>query len=124
MEPLGLTLDLVSPRIRCECQQLDPSHPSKVAGLEDPEFAREYLLSLPPAGPPARKGGRASFLGPYSHSMVAGGLLVISYTTRLTPGTSLTMRLLMAPSKSGGIRAQSAVMKSSVVTARMAIVSA
>ena len=29
----------------------------------------------------------------YSHSMVAGGLLVISYTIRLTPSTSLTMRL-------------------------------
>ena len=29
----------------------------------------------------------------YSHSIVAGGLLVISYTMRLTPSTSLTMRL-------------------------------
>lgn len=29
---------------------------------------------------------------PYSHSMVAGGLPVTSYTTRLTPLTSLTMR--------------------------------
>ena len=28
----------------------------------------------------------------YSHSMVAGGLAVMSYTTRLTPLTSLTMR--------------------------------
>ena len=31
----------------------------------------------------------------YSHSIVAGGLLVMSRTTRLTPGTSLTMRLEM-----------------------------
>ena len=30
---------------------------------------------------------------PYSHSMVPGGLLVISITTRFTPFTSLTMRL-------------------------------
>ena len=31
-------------------------------------------------------------LWPYSHSMVPGGLLVISNTTRLTSGTSFTMR--------------------------------
>ena len=31
----------------------------------------------------------------YSHSMVAGGLLVMSKTTRLTPGTSLTILLEM-----------------------------
>ena len=30
----------------------------------------------------------------HSHSIVAGGLLEISYTTRLTPSTSLTIRLL------------------------------
>ena len=29
----------------------------------------------------------------YSHSIVAGGLDVMSYTTRFTPGTSATMRL-------------------------------
>ena len=28
----------------------------------------------------------------YSHSIVAGGLLVMSYTTRFTPGTSATIR--------------------------------
>ena len=36
----------------------------------------------------------------YSHSTVAGGLLVMSYTTRLTPGTSLTMRVEMRSSTS------------------------
>ena len=36
----------------------------------------------------------------YSHSMVAGGLDEMSYTTRLTSGTSLTMRLLMRASTS------------------------
>lgn len=30
---------------------------------------------------------------PYSHSIVPGGLDVISYTTRLHPGTSLMIRL-------------------------------
>lgn len=29
--------------------------------------------------------------GDYSHSIVAGGLVVMSYTTRLTPLTSLTI---------------------------------
>ena len=32
----------------------------------------------------------------YSHSMVAGGLVEMSYTTRLTPRTSLMIRLEMA----------------------------
>jgi hypothetical protein len=34
----------------------------------------------------------------YSHSMVPGGLLVMSSATRFTPGTSLMMRLLMRSS--------------------------
>ena len=34
---------------------------------------------------------------PYSHSIVPGGLLVTSYTTRLTPLTSLMMRVAVAP---------------------------
>ena len=37
--------------------------------------------------------GFAGFVS-YSHSMVAGGLLVMSYTIRLMWGTSLTMRTL------------------------------
>jgi len=36
----------------------------------------------------------------HSHSIVPGGLLVMSYTTRLTPRTSLTMRLLTRASTS------------------------
>lgn len=38
----------------------------------------------------------------YSHSMVAGGLPVMSYTTRLTPFTSFTIRELMRSSTSYG----------------------
>jgi len=34
---------------------------------------------------------------PYSHSIVPGGLLVTSYTTRFTPFTSLMMRVATAP---------------------------
>ena len=36
----------------------------------------------------------------YSHSMLAGGLVVMSYSTRLTPLTSPTMRVAMRPSSS------------------------
>ena len=36
----------------------------------------------------------------YSHSIVPGGLLVMSSTTRLTPLTSLTMRLEIVSSRS------------------------
>jgi hypothetical protein len=57
----------------------------------------------------------------YSHSIVAGGLEEMSYTTRLTPLTSLMIRLLIVASTSYGRRAQSAVMKSWLSTARMAI---
>lgn len=48
----------------------------------------------------------------YSHSIVAGGLLVMSYTTRLMPSTSFTIRLLIRASTSYGRRAQSAVIAS------------
>jgi hypothetical protein len=40
------------------------------------------------------------FIFNYSHSIVPGGFGVTSYTTRLTPGTSLVMRLLMRCSRS------------------------
>jgi len=56
----------------------------------------------------------------YSHSIVEGGFDEMSYTTRLTPGTSLTIRLLMAPRTSYGSFAQSAVIPSSLWTARIA----
>src|SRR5918993_3989501 len=55
----------------------------------------------------------------HSHSMVPGGLLVMSSATLLTPGTSLMMRLETFSSRSYGRRAQSAVMASSEVTARI-----
>ena len=56
----------------------------------------------------------------HSHSMVAGGLPEMSYTTRLMPRTSLMMRLLTLPSRVCGSSAQLAVMKSVVSTARRA----
>ena len=59
-------------------------------------------------------------VGIHSHSIVAGGLLVISYTTRDTPGTSLTMRFETRAKSSGGKWVHSAVIKSIEVTARKA----
>ena len=57
----------------------------------------------------------------HSHSMVPGGLDVMSSATRLTPSTSLMMRELRRSRRSYGRRAQSAVMASSLVTARITI---
>ena len=48
------------------------------------------------AGGPKVRNGKI----PYSHSMVAGGLELTSKTTRLTPRTSLVMRLEMCCSRS------------------------
>ena len=55
----------------------------------------------------------------HSHSIVPGGFEVTSSATRLTPSTSLMMREEMRSTRSYGRRAQSAVMASSLVTARM-----
>src|SRR5439155_20038774 len=57
----------------------------------------------------------------YSHSIVAGGFDVTSSTTRLTPGISFTMRAEIVSTRSYGRRAQSAVIASSLVTARITI---
>src|SRR6185437_9477410 len=56
----------------------------------------------------------------YSHSMVPGGLDVMSYTTRLMPRTSFTIRVEIALRTSYGSGTQSAVMPSSECTARIA----
>lgn len=57
----------------------------------------------------------------HSHSMVAGGLLVTSSTTRLMPRHSLVMRVEMVASTSYGTRDQSAVIASSELTGRSTI---
>src|SRR5207245_5081168 len=56
----------------------------------------------------------------YSHSMVPGGFDVMSNTTRFTPSTSLTIRLLMRASTRAGTRARSAAIAASLVTTRPA----
>src|SRR5688572_25386669 len=55
---------------------------------------------------------------PHSHSIVAGGFPEMSYTTCEIPFTSFTMRREQMSRKSYGRRAQCAVMKSMVSTAR------
>lgn len=57
----------------------------------------------------------------YSHSMVPGGLLVMSTTTRFTSGHSLVIRFEIFSNSSVGSLAQSAVMASSLVTGRSTI---
>ena len=57
----------------------------------------------------------------HSHSMVAGGFVEMSYTTRFTPLTSFIILLDIWPSTSKGMCEKSAVMKSVVSTARMAM---
>jgi len=57
----------------------------------------------------------------YSHSMVPGGLLVTSSTTRFTSGTSLVIRVEMRSNVSYGTRVQSAVIASSLDTGRSTI---
>jgi hypothetical protein len=54
----------------------------------------------------------------HSHSIVDGGFDVMSSTTRFTSGTSFTIREEIVSSRSYGSRAQSAVIASSLVTAR------
>ena len=58
----------------------------------------------------------------YSHSIVPGGLLVMSKTQRFTPFTSLMMRPASFSINSYGNLTQSAVMPSCDSTARMAMV--
>src|SRR5579859_1150295 len=58
----------------------------------------------------------------HSHSIVPGGLLVISKHTRLTPLTSLIMRFESVSRRSYGSFTQSAVMPSWESTARTAMV--
>lgn len=50
--------------------------------------------------PPQETGHPTNPLPGYSHSMVPGGLLVTSSTTRFTPSTSLVMRLEILASRS------------------------
>src|SRR5580765_6875322 len=92
-------------------RQMDDT-PSRVRAL--PMLAHHELW---------RFGGEAHSGEPpcYSHSIVAGGFDVTSSTTRFTAGISLMIRDETSSIRSYGSRAQSAVIASSDVTARIAI---
>ncbi len=89
-----------------------PSHRRASMVRIDQQSAATRRIPSVRRGPPA---------GGYSHSMVPGGLDVRSRATRLTPSTSLMMRLEIRSRRSYGSRAQSAVIASSEVTARITI---
>ena len=61
-------------------------------------------------------------LARYSHSIVAGGLFVISYTTLVTPSTSFVILLETLSSKLHGGFEKFAVIPSTLSTTRIATV--
>jgi hypothetical protein len=67
-----------------------------------------------PSSAPTRRSEPVS----YSHSIVPGGLLVMSSTTRFTSRTSFVMRVEIFANTSYGTRDQSAVIASSLDTGR------
>src|SRR5438876_9818806 len=92
-------------------------------------YSRLRGAATPPHPDPPPRGGRDGWGwllgdGPahriYSHSIVEGGFELTSKTTRFTPFTSLMTRAEMDANTSAGSRAQSAVMPSTLVTARTA----
>lgn len=121
------------------------SRPPSCEGLTEPDSADAQVLGMTwkledrprfPTAPPVVPEGRSrprlmgwisladarcnAAQSDHSHSMVAGGLPDMSYTTRLMPRTSLVMRVDTVASKACGSGAQCAVMKSVVCTARSA----
>ncbi len=77
---------MVSKPARCH-------QPRNTGGIPQPIGGCQRVVVGERIGPGAVK-------APHSHSIVPGGLLVMSYTTRFTPFTSLTMRLEIVSSRS------------------------
>ena len=81
-----------------------------------------HVRSVSSSGPDSyRNENRRLKNGLYSHSIVAGGFELISYTTRLIPFTLLIISFDTFPKNSYGKWHQSAVIPSVLVTARKAI---
>src|SRR5215218_3348906 len=141
-----LAIDLCSPRPRetshidVLCGLEDQRLPKRCRGgsrhpsagmfgeMQSDVCARSAQQVLPEAkrrGGQFRRRGADSLLPqrpePYSHSIVAGGFEEMSSATRLTSRISLIMRLETRSRRSYGSRAQSAVIASSEVTARITI---
>ena len=90
-------------------------------GLSAQQSEAEFDPCSPPRSPKSQLPQGLRNSPGYSHSMVPGGLLVTSRTTRLTSATSLVIRVEMRSSTSYGTRVQSAVMASSLDTGRSTI---
>src|SRR5919201_3433036 len=86
---------------------------------ESPAPLRGAMRTFVRCGIQPRDVEASAFARLYSHSMVAGGFELRSRATRFTPGISLMIRDEIASSTSYGSRAQSAVIASSDVTARI-----
>ena len=98
-----------------------PSHGRRRRRSARPSPVPGPLPTTMKSGPSERRAEAPLAHTDYSHSIVAGGLPEMSYTTREMPGTSLTMRRDTRSRNSYGRCAQCAVMKSMVSTARSAI---
>ncbi len=86
------------------------------------EYCRTSSKPIPRFAPVTNAtGGLERVTKDYSHSMVPGGLLVMSRTTRFTSRTSLVIRVDMAAKRSWGSLDQSAVIASSLDTGRNTI---
>ena len=89
-------------------------------------FNSKFILSAPPIFVNIKKRTLFRIMFAlfvfYSHSIVAGGLLVMSYTTRLICLTSFTILVEITSNTSHGILAQSDVIPSIEVTALIPIV--
>ncbi len=101
--------------------QLQPIRkPVRVAAeVELDHLSAEHVTVERVGALPVRNGDHDVIESGYSHSMVAGGFDVTSRTTRFTPGISFTIREEISSIRSYGRRAQSAVIASSDVTARI-----
>ena len=98
----------------------EPGAPVAAPGtVAEPEPAAGPDLAARRSSSPDRLPDAAGDLSRrHSHSMVPGGLLVTSSTTRLTSGTSLVIRVEIRAITSYGRRDQSAVIASSLETGR------
>src|SRR5713101_2781608 len=98
---------------------LEP-HLGRDAAIHSHAALANQLLRLAARGEAGIRDHLLQADGVHSHSMVLGGFELMSKTTRFTPFTSLMILVDTAASTSGGNLAQSAVMPSTLVTARTA----
>ena len=128
-----MTLRLPDPQLPAQRAEAMTFYEGAFGGALDVSTFADHRVSSNTQGAAVRRNGRPGPTRPqthaekraprraHSHSMVPGGLLVMSSTTRLTSRNSLIMREAMRSRRSYGSRAQSAVMASSLVTARITI---